>query len=703
MTVSRRAAGPAAGAVSRRAVLGGSLALAAGLPAATAVAGTPAATTSAAGGSAGALAASPSKYQRANLSHLDFLGDSVSPPAVPGHSTYGSGPLGVLWTYADRRADGTYARIGGGAYDAATDTYGQGAYDDLARAAVVYLRHYRAHRDAHSRAAAYGLLRALTYLQTTSGANAGNVVLWMQPDGTLNPSAEPVELPDPSDSGPSYWLARTVWALGEGYEVFRSVDPAFARFLRTRMELALDALDRQVLTKYGSWNIVDGRRVPAWLIVAGADATSEAVLGLSAYVRAGAGSASGSAASSTGALFGAGASGGPARARRTLARFAEAIAAMSAGGTREWPFRALLPWGESISDWHAWGAQMPSALAAASTALHTPRLLAPAIGDTAGFTPLLLTAGGPDNGWLPAPIDRTQIAYGVDARLQALLGVASAGNRPGLRQVAAFVAAWYFGANRAGEPAYDVTTGRTYDGISGDGVINRNSGAESTIHGLLSMLALDANPAVARDAQALASRPVYSGLQVVEAESAQLFSGATVVTPPSAWTGESQWSNGSYVDLPAGSRAAWTLSAVAEPRLVLPIADLVPDRSAGTTIWSTGGVIRHGSGGPQGVSAAPGALLPVSVGVLPAAATTLTAKSTGPNVRVDALLLLPLISKLALGANELLVSVDHHPRSVPVARRGTAYSYTSSGQLHSRRPANGRAEVLPGGFTVVLN
>ena len=48
---------------------------------------------------------------------------------------------------------------------------------------------------------AYQLLRALTYLQTVEGPNAGNVVLWMQPDGTLNPSAEPVELPDPSDSG----------------------------------------------------------------------------------------------------------------------------------------------------------------------------------------------------------------------------------------------------------------------------------------------------------------------------------------------------------------------------------------------------------------------------------------------------------------------------------------------------------------------
>ena len=68
------------------------------------------------------------------------------------------------------------------------------------------------------------MLRGLTYLQTASGENAGNVVLWMQPDGTLNPSAEPVELPDPSDSDASYWVARTIWALGEGYAAFAATD-----------------------------------------------------------------------------------------------------------------------------------------------------------------------------------------------------------------------------------------------------------------------------------------------------------------------------------------------------------------------------------------------------------------------------------------------------------------------------------------------
>ncbi len=161
-----------------------------------------------------------------NLDHLDWLGDTVEPPDQPGHTTYRLAEepgIGVLWTYAEPR-NGVLTRVGGGTYDPATDTYGQGAFnaDDVARAAVVYVRHWVQTGSASSRERAYQMLRGLTYLQTTTeGDDAGNVVLWMQPDGTLNPSAEPVELPDPSDSdGSSYWVARTIWALGEGYAAF---------------------------------------------------------------------------------------------------------------------------------------------------------------------------------------------------------------------------------------------------------------------------------------------------------------------------------------------------------------------------------------------------------------------------------------------------------------------------------------------------
>ena len=109
----------------------------------------------------------------------------------------------------------------------------------------------------------------------------------MQPDGTLNPSATPKDNPDPSDSGASYWLARTIWALGVGYGGLRGSDPAFAVFIKARLDLAIAALRRQVLTRYGQYQLVDGQQLPAWLITDGADASSEAVLGLSAYVRVG--------------------------------------------------------------------------------------------------------------------------------------------------------------------------------------------------------------------------------------------------------------------------------------------------------------------------------------------------------------------------------------------------------------------------------
>ena len=81
-----------------------------------------------------------------NLAHLDFLGDRVDPPEQAGHTTWRMDReprIGVLWTYAEPQPDGSYRRLGGGTYDPATNTWGQGAFnaDDMTRAAVVYLRH----------------------------------------------------------------------------------------------------------------------------------------------------------------------------------------------------------------------------------------------------------------------------------------------------------------------------------------------------------------------------------------------------------------------------------------------------------------------------------------------------------------------------------------------------------------------------------
>src|SRR6185437_12057666 len=107
----------------------------------------------------------------------------------------------------------------------------------------------------------------------------------------------------------------------------------------------------------------------------------------------------------------------------------------------------------------------------------------------------------------------------------------------GLATLAGAQAAWYFGANPAGVPVYDPATGVCVDGIGGDGSVNRNCGAESTIHTELSMLALDAHPAIARLATSLTRTAATDGLTVVEAESGTTTGPVTTVTPPSAWTG----------------------------------------------------------------------------------------------------------------------------------------------------------------------
>lgn len=652
---------------------------------------------SAAPASVTAAPATASATPLTNLAHLDFLLDEATPPGgVAGHTTYrlAQEPALVLpWTYADARDGGTFERIGGGGpVDPVTGHWGQGAYnaDDVARAAVVYLRHWRSTGSESSRTSAYELLRSLTYLQTATGPNAGNVVLWMQPDGTLNPSAEPVELPDPSDSGPSYWLARTIWALGEGYAAFQHEDPDFAGFLAQRLALSVDALNRQVLVHYGQWQQSDGMRVPAWLITNGADASAEAALGLAARVEA---------------------EPSDATAATALRQLAKGIAAMSSGDAQHWPYGAILPWTESRSMWHAWGSQMPAALAEASDALGDPSLAKAAVKDAAVFTPTLMTAGGPDNGWFPTPTDRVQIAYGVDSRVESLLAVADATGSRGFADLAGMQAAWFFGANHAGAQMYHPATGVGYDGLQPDGSVNRNSGAESTIHALLTMIALDSRPGLAARASSVTSVDAISGLRSVQAEDAVTTNGTR--STPVNWTGESSWA-GDALTLARGQSATFDIGTDGVRRWVEPVV-WSEEGKASVSTWRsgklpTGALVEKGPA--QGISPTPGVLLPRSL-QLPVlgSRSRMTVAVRSGELTLDALLVLPVLSRLELsgdgGVSQLVHSSAKLSQSARVGVAGSAtsaYIYDARGALVHRQVGTGvySVNLPPSGFAVVL-
>lgn len=637
-----------------------------------------------------------------NTAHLDFLLDSVPLlKGVAGHTTYqiGKQPTAQApWVYADNKGGGVYSRVGGGDLDPATGHYGQGAFDsdDIARAAVVYLRHWQQTGSAASKEHALQTLRSLTYLQTSTGPNAGNVVLWQQSDGTLNPSATPKELPDPSDSAESYWLARTVWALGEGYADFKKTDPGFASFLQDRLHLAVAAMNKGSLGKYGTYDVADGVKVPAWLVNSGADASAEAVLGLASYAKA---------------------APSDAVAKTALTRLSEGIALMSSGSVNQWPFGAILPWTKSQSMWHAWGGMAPAALSTAATVLGRPDLLTSAVKDTAKFTPQLLAAGGPINQWTPTPND-AQIAYGVDGRVEGLVATAQAANAPGLVDVAAVTAAWFFGANPSGQPAYNRATGAAIDGIDPGGQVNTNSGAESTIHTLLTMLTLDANPVLKAKALGINKTTSINGLKVVEAESGVIAGSGSVVTLPDAWTGESLWSGSAYVALNAGGSLTIPVPASDQARNVYPIVNqgLAP---AGSTLWTTGatklGSSLNGGAGIQGITDAPGILFPFSLTqALPAGAINVTGTSDG-SAALDALLVQPLISTVTVtgsaGDSTLYISAatTTSTRNVTVPKGYVLQqrAFDSTGKpvaVAGDGIASGHARrvtIAAGGFTVV--
>ena len=445
--------------------------------------------------------------------------------------------------------------------------------------------------------------------------------------------------------------------------------------------------------------------MPAWLISGSASPTAEAVLGLAAYTAA-------APADQT--------------ARTALAHYSEGIAKLASGGIGQWPFGALLPEANSPTFWHAWGAMQPAALTAAASVLDDASLQKAATTDLAQFTAQLLASGGPDNGWTPTPADRTQIAYGVDSRVEGLVAASDATGAAGLAALAGAQAAWFFGANPAGTPAYDPTTGVCVDGIAADGTVNRNCGAESVIHTELTMLALDAHPAIARAATTLTRTTAADGIQVVEAESGRLTGSASVVTPASAWTGSANWSGGAYVAASSGSTVTVTLPAGHSAARLLPIADLGPGdpttglpAGSGSTRWTAqlgrvsvplGSTANVRADAAQGSGASPVFLLPQTLTLPVLASTTSVTAHVSGTAKLDAVLVQPVVSHLALaGSSSLDVYVNGTKLPVPqrLSTTGpvTVVRYDSTGhQVGGAQSvgARGLIAVEPGGFTTVV-
>jgi hypothetical protein len=334
--------------------------------------------------------------------------------------------------------------------------------DDAARAAVLYLRDYELFKHPGSLENARGFLDFVLAMQAPDG-EFWNFIFQ---DHSINRDGRT------SLKSFGWWAARGVWSLGLGCRVFKEIDSAYASRLGNAVERALPHIDG-LLQSYGKTEVLSGLVTPTWLLYgSGADATSELMMGLVEYL----------AVRPSPHL------------REQIRDLAEGMMLMQEGDIATSPYGLHRSW---ESHWHMWGNGQTQALAMAGKALGDTVLVQSARREAEGFYTRLLVQGFRKEMDLADPgtvKEFEQIAYFVRPMSVGLLRLYEVTGRIDYLRLAGLSASWLLGNNSLGEPIYDSSTGRCFDGLRSNSEVNRNSGAESTIEALMTLVELQAYP-----------------------------------------------------------------------------------------------------------------------------------------------------------------------------------------------------------------
>lgn len=373
-----------------------------------------------------------------NPAHLDHLGETVE---------HHGETVRVVHIYAEapeyrRKAD---------------PEEGTACIDDVARAAVVYMRHFELTGDEESRRKGEELIRFVMYMQTPDGL-FHNFVLDCDLEINTTHHRSRADRVD-------WWTARAIWALGVGARVLRGPNPDIARECAARVLRTLPQLNR-LLDNYPRTEDYRGRCVPTWLILGdAADATSELIMGLAHFNRVEQN----------------------VDVQLMLTRFAEGISLMRYGSMNTFPYGAHASWRDG---WHLYGNSQTQALAEAG-------IVTSAKFEAEHFYPRLLVEGFLHSIMfddLHAMQYRERIAYGVRAVAVGLIRLFEVTGDERFAKMAGLAASWFVGNNEADAFLYGPGTGRGYDGITEDHRVNLNAGAESTIEALYTMLEIEHCP-----------------------------------------------------------------------------------------------------------------------------------------------------------------------------------------------------------------
>jgi len=383
-----------------------------------------------------------------NTSHLDYLYEEIN---VSGKS------MGIIHIYSNHP---DYNWI-----DDADE--GIACVDDAARAAQFYMKHFNLTGEKTSYEKVEKLLEFLLFMQSDNGYFHN--FIWS--DYTINKTFKT------SKAEPNWWTWRAIAALVDGYSFLKNRDAAFASIINNSLNKTITSL-KSGLPVTKETRIINGLQKPTWLpSETAADQAALLLFGLISYSE-----------STNDSLI-----------SDYIKDLCEGIVMMQAGDVETFPFGSFLSW-QNL--WHAYGNLQSYALLNSFEFCNSNNFKEAALLEINNFYKYLsnnlylneFTVSKKLNKYV---VDEknifSQIAYGIRPMVYACLKAYDVTKDTIYATQAGVIATWLLGNNLAKKLMYNNETGMCYDGIISETNINLNSGAESTIEALLTIISVEQN------------------------------------------------------------------------------------------------------------------------------------------------------------------------------------------------------------------
>ena len=347
------------------------------------------------------------------------------------------------------------------------DDEGYACVDDAARAAIFYLEYFKAYNDSSSLYKYYNLVDFLLYMQ----AENGYFYNFIWEDNSINKTFKT------SIAEPNWWSWRALWALTEGYDLL--ITPENDRSTRVKKSISqiIENIKKNI-PKEKNEVTIEGIKLPDWLpFQFASDQAALLTIVLSSYYKVS----------------------GDKEILEYLNSLVNGIMMMQINDLKCEYNGAFLSW---QNEWHGWGNSQAYALLKAYQVLKNEKLKTAALFELNNFYQRLFeieflssfSVRKTDCNFEIINSNKfSQIAYVIRPMVYALLEAYKITSDTSYAIQAGQIANWFTGKNPAGEVMYNPHSGIIYDGIENENLINKNSGAESTIEGLLTLLKISQN------------------------------------------------------------------------------------------------------------------------------------------------------------------------------------------------------------------